>query len=124
MEGDKSRKDILLMSGKRMSFYFLFFIFMWLDLEMSAKVKVVINELKWENKILKMDIKDMQEVKGRNGEEIDEVKEFQQHNTLEARDWLGTDEVEELKRELKELKASFKLNQFSLKCNALFCVFL
>ena len=70
------------MSGKGMSFYFLFFIFMWLDLEMSAKVKVVINELKWENKILKTDIKDMQEVKGRNGEEIDEVKEFQQHREI------------------------------------------
>ena len=66
----------------------------------------------------------MQKVKGINGEGMDEVKEFLQHNTLKARDWLDINEVEELKRELKELKASFKLNQFALKYIALFCVFL
>ena len=55
---------------------------------------------------------------------MDEVKEFQQHKTLEARDRLGIDEVEELKRELKELKASFKLNQFFRKFITPFCVFL
>ena len=32
--------------------------------------------------------------------------------------------MNELKRELKELKTSFKWNQFALKCSALFCVFL
>ena len=51
---------------------------------------------------------------------MDEVKEFQQHDTMEARDWLGTDEMKELKRELKKLKASFKLNQFALKCTTHF----
>ena len=66
----------------------------------------------------------MQEMNGKNGERMGEVKEFQQHKTLEARDWPRIDEAEELKRELKELKASFKLNQFALKCTALFCVFL
>ena len=48
--------------------------FLWLDHEMSARAKVVINELEWENKLLKIEIKDMQEVKGRNGEWMDEVK--------------------------------------------------
>ena len=49
-----------------------------------------------------IEIKDMQEVEGIISEGMDEVKEFWQHKTWEARDWLGTDEVEELKRELKE----------------------
>ena len=48
VEGDKSKEDILLMSGKGMFFFF----FQWLDHEISTKVKVVINELKWENKLL------------------------------------------------------------------------
>ena len=38
-----------------------------------------------------------------NGEEGGEVKEIDQHNSLKAKDWLGTDEMNELKRELKEL---------------------
>ena len=52
------------------------------------------------------------------------MKEVDQHNSLKAKDWLGTDEMNELKRELKELKTSFKWNNFGLKCSTLFCVFL
>ena len=47
------------------------------------------------------------------------MKEVDQHNSLKAKDRLGTDEMNELKKELKELKTSFKRNNFSLKCNAL-----
>ena len=43
---------------------------------MSAREKVVLNELKWENKLLKRENKNMRELKGRNGEGMDEVKEF------------------------------------------------
>ena len=65
------------------------------DLEMSSRVKVVINELKWENKLLKTKIKEMHKVKDkkdRNDEAEDEVKEVDQHNSLKVKDLLGTDE--------------------------------
>ena len=62
---------------------------------MSSRVKVVINELKWENKLLKTKIKEMHKVKDRkdiNGEEEDEVKEVDQHNSLKVTYLLGIDE--------------------------------
>ena len=71
------------------------FFFLWPDLEMSSRVKVVINELKWENKLLKTKIKEMHKVKDkkdRNDEAKDEVKEVDQHNSLKVNDLLGTDE--------------------------------
>ena len=66
----------------------------------------------------------MRDINNRNCEEEDEVKEVGQHYSLKAKDWLGIDEINELKRESKELKTSFKWNNFGLKCSALFCVFL
>ena len=89
---------------------------------MAPKAKVVINQLKWENKLLQTEIKEIQKMKDindRNGEEENEMKEVDHHNSFKAEDWLGTDEMNELKRYLKALKTSLKL-----KCSALFCVFL
>ena len=43
-----------------------------------------------------------------NGEEEDDVKEIDYHNSFQAEDWLGTDEMNELKRDLKALKTSLK----------------
>ena len=40
-------------------FFIYFLFFMLLDPKMSTRVKVVIDELKWENKLLKREIKDM-----------------------------------------------------------------
>ena len=64
-----------------------------------------------------------------NYEEDDEVNNFDQHNSLKAQDWLGTNEMNDLKmnvlkKELNDLKTSFKWNKFALKCNALFCIYL
>ena len=90
---------------------------------MASRAKVVINQLKWENKLLQREVKEMQNMRDinyRNCEKEDEVKEVDQHNSLKVKDWLGTNEM----NELKELKTSFKLNNFGLKCTALFCVFL
>ena len=55
------------------------------------------------------------------------MNNFDQHNSLKAQDWLGTDEMNDLKmnvfkKELNDLKTSLKSNKFALKCNALFCV--
>ena len=66
----------------------------------------------------------LKDINDRNGEEEDEVKEVNHHNSFKAKDRLGTDEMNELKRELKALKTSLKWKQFDLKCNALFSVFL
>ena len=57
--------------------------FLWYGLEMCAKAKAVINELNGENKMLKKEIKEMQKLKDMDHE--------------------GTDEVKELKRELKKI---------------------
>ena len=94
---------------------------------MAPREKVVINQLKWENKLLQTEIKEMHKLKDkndRNAEEEDEVKEVNHHNSFKAEDWLGIDEMNELKRELKALKTLLKWKQFSLKCSALFSVFL
>ena len=63
----------------------------------------------------------------RNCDEDDKVNNFYQHNSLKAQDWLGTDEmndlkINKLKKELNDLKTSFKWNKFALKFCALFCV--
>ena len=55
---------------------------MWYGLEMCGRAKAVINELNGENKMLKKEIK-----------EVSKLKDI---------DLEGTDEVEELKRELKK----------------------
>ena len=63
---------------------------------MAPRAKVVINQLKWENKLLQMEIKEMQimnDKKDKNGEEEDEVKEVNQYNSLKAKYWLGTMKV-------------------------------
>ena len=94
---------------------------------MAPKAKVVINQLKWENKLLQTKIKEMHKMKDindRNCEEEDKVKEVDHHNSSKAEDLLGTDEMNELKRELKALKTSLKWKQFALKCSALLSVFL
>ena len=36
------------------------------------------------------------------------MKEVNHHNSFKVEDWLGTDEMNELKRELKALKTSLK----------------
>ena len=69
-------------------------------------------------------MQNMRDINYKNGDEEDEVKEVDQHSSLKVKDWLGIDEMNDLKRELKELKTSFKWNNFGLKCNALFYVFL
>ena len=64
--------------------------FLWHDPEMASRENVVINQLKWENKLLQTDIKEMQKMRDinyRNGEEEDEVQEVDQHNSLKAKDW-------------------------------------
>ena len=55
---------------------------MWYDSEMCGRTKTVINELNEKNKMLKNDIKEMQQLKDMNYE--------------------GTDAVKELKRKLKK----------------------
>ena len=80
---------------------------------MAHRAKVIINQLKWENKLFQTEIKEMQKMKDkndRNGEEEDDVKEVYHHNSFKAEDWLGTDEMNELKRDLKALKTSLKWN--------------
>ena len=62
-----------------------------------------------------------------NCEEDNKVNNFNQQNSLKAQDWLGTDKMNvlkmnELKKELNDLKTSFKWNKFALKSCALFCV--
>ena len=67
----------------------------------------------------------MKDKNDKNGEEEDEVKEVDHHNSFKAEYWLGTDEMNELKRELKDLKTSLKWKQFALKCSTLFkCIFM
>ena len=56
--------------------------FLWYGFEMCGKANAVINELNGENKMLKKVIKEMQKLKDM--------------------DYEGTDEVKELKRELKK----------------------
>ena len=59
--------------------------FLWHDLEMAPRAKVVINQLRWEKKLLEMEIKEMQKMSDkndRNCEEDDEVNNFDQHNSL------------------------------------------
>ena len=70
-----------------------FFFFVWHDLEMTMRTKVVINQLRWEKKLLQTEIKEMQKIRDkndRNYEEDDEVNDFDQHNSLKAKDWLET----------------------------------
>ena len=101
--------------------------FLWHDPKMAPRAKVVINQLKWENKLIYTGIKEMYKIKDKNDindEKEDEVKEVDHNNSIKAGDWLGTDEINGLKRELKALKASLKRKQFTLKCSALFSVFL
>ena len=69
------------------------------------------------------EMQNMRDINYKNGKEGDEVKEVDQHNSLKVKYWLGIYEMNEFKRELKGLTASFKWNNFGLKCNALFCVF-
>ena len=52
------------------------------------------------------------------------MNNFGQRNSLKARDCLGTDgmnelKINELKKELSDLKTSFKWDKFALKCNAM-----
>ena len=46
------------------------------------------------------------------------MNNFGQRNSLKAQDCLGIDRVNELKKELSDLKTSFKWDKFALKCNA------
>ena len=100
------------------------------DPEITPRAKVVINQLRWEKKLLQTKIKEMQKIRDkndRNYEEDDKVNNFDQHNSLKAQDCLGTDEmndlkINKLKKELNDLKTSFKWNKFALKLCALFCV--
>ena len=51
--------------------------------------------------MLQREIKEMWNMRNKNYknyEEGDEVKEVDQHNSLKAKYWLGTDEMKELKR--------------------------
>ena len=50
----------------------------------------------------------MRDKNDRNCEEDDEMNNFDQHNSLKAQDWLGTNKMNELKKELNDLKTSFK----------------
>ena len=63
----------------------------------------------------------------KNCEEDNEVNNFDQHNSLKAQDWLRIDEMNdlkmnELKKELNDLKTSFKWIKFAPNFCALFCV--
>ena len=55
----------------------IFFFFLWRDPEMSFKAKVFINDLKWENKMLQMELKEMHKLKDRNVKGTNEIKEVQ-----------------------------------------------
>ena len=107
-------------------------VFLWHDPKMTSREKVVINQLRWERKLLQMEIKEMQNMREKNDricEEDNEVNNFDQHNSLKAQDWLGTNEMNdlkmnEMKKELNDLKTSFRWKMFALKCCALFCVYL
>ena len=53
-------------------------------------LEVVINQLKWENKLLQTEIKEMQkmnDITNKNGEEKDEVKEISHHYSFKVGDW-------------------------------------
>ena len=85
---------------------------------MLFRAELLINDLKWENKMLQIEIKEMCILNDRDDEGTDEVKELkQQLKTLKAMDDEGTYESKELKRELKKLKGS--VASFELKCIAL-----
>ena len=78
---------------------------------MTPRTKVVINQYRWEKKLLQIKIREMQKMRDkndRNCEEDDEMNNFDQHNSLKAQDWLGTNKMNELKKELNDLKTSFK----------------
>ena len=91
---------------------------------MLFRAELLINDLKWENKMLQMEIKEMCILNDRDDEGIDEVKELkQQLKTLKGMDKEGTYESKELKRELKKLKGSYdEVASFELKCIVLFSI--
>ena len=58
----------LLAVGKHM----FFFIFLWHDPGMTPRAKVVINQLRWEKKLLQTEIKEMRKIRDKSDRNCEE----------------------------------------------------